>query len=298
VRDVADKVAPDRLQPPDVRQVLQDDEIAGALLARGKRCDDTLQERLAAEFDGGALLAAPIATLLPEVHELMVAGDLDKGPANRRLSANLQKARGSRVRQRDVALVVEDQRAVGHVVEHGAHSALLHGQRIHLLPQLCRHAIECPGQPGHFVLCGGPEARPQVARCKALCQALELADRLGGAIRHNDGRHQRHRDGDQRGGQGHSPQPGQLRIDLADRDGYPHDGDGGIGRNGKRCPNRDCHVQHPQVQSVAVAHGAPEALAESLLDLGAQEVAGHRPIVLVGVAQDSAVQPDERNAGI
>ncbi len=205
VRDVADEIAPHRLQPADARQILQDGQIA--LHPRlAKRLDDRLQkEPLQAPLHHAALLLLLLAAALPQLDQLVVAHGLHERGPHGPLWRRIEQPCRSRVDQVHPSFSIGDNDPARRVLEHRRQAALLARQRIHLAAQLVGHVVKSTHELCHLVAPDRKQARVQVPRCQPLGDRRQAPQGTRRPLGDGDRQPRREQRGDERADQQRPP---------------------------------------------------------------------------------------------
>ncbi len=285
MRDVADKVAPHRLQPTDARQVLQHDQVAGRIRLGEGLGDGVHKDPPALYLYSGALLLRLLLAALPEVDQLVLAHDLGKGAAQSRIARCVQNLGCSRVDETNAAIAVGNDHPIGHALQDGRQAAFLICQGGHLFAELVGHVVERIGQMPHFVAGAHVEACVQISFGHALGDARQLSHRPHRALGDYDRRKRHQQDDDQRRQQQCPAQVLDLFVHLAQGQCQAYHAQGSV-----LCLDANGDIHGFIVVGGAVADVAAKALGQRLAYFGPVD----RPDeALLRLAQDAALGVDD-----
>ena len=215
VRDVGDEVAPRRLQPSQLGQVVQHQQRQRLGHAPHRGGGGAQRPAPRAELDLGGPRPVVAQHPVDQRGQLVVARDRDERPAEhvvlgRRAEQPLRRAIG----QDDPAVRVDHQQAVPHRLQDGRQlAALLRDERDRLL-QLVGHPVERPPELPDLVGRARPAAQVEPPGGHRAGERPQVVDRPRDVARQQERQAHRQEATDRDAAEDHVAQAAELRIDL------------------------------------------------------------------------------------
>jgi hypothetical protein len=170
--------------------------------------------------------APPLQARGDHAHDVGVPDDLQIMTADRGGIVQGQHAAGRRVRLLQPAGVVHDEHAFDHPGEDGPGARAIAGEFLEPATQFLHRLVECAGDHTDLVRAAVADRARQVAGTVAAGGGRDGAHPSADPGGHRPGQSERgqHARGDAQ--QGQAADGGELRLDVAQRPGHPHDVDG------------------------------------------------------------------------